>query len=106
MPQLWDKAGRTGEVMTTTSGAKLLRRPEEPRRTNFLELFVDLAFVVALAQLSHGLIQRLGWSGAFQTLALLLAMFWIWTMTAWVTDLYDPQRRYSCWSPRPCSAAW
>ncbi|WP_088960230.1 low temperature requirement protein A [Micromonospora purpureochromogenes] len=40
---------------------KLLRGPEEPR-TNFLELFFDLVFVVALAQLSHGLIQDLRWS--------------------------------------------
>ncbi|WP_319462766.1 low temperature requirement protein A [Micromonospora sp. RTP1Z1] len=78
--------------MMTTSGAKLLRRPEEPRRANFLELFFDLVFVVALVQLSHGLIQDLRWSGAFQTLVLLLAMWWVWSVTAWVTDLYDPQR--------------
>ncbi|MGS2613476.1 low temperature requirement protein A [Micromonospora sp. LZ34] len=75
----------------TTSGAKLLRGPKEPR-TNFLELFFDLVLVVALAQLSHGLIQDLRWSGAFQTLVLLLAMWWVWTMTAWTTDLYDPRR--------------
>ena len=76
----------------TTRGAKLLRRPGEPRRSNFLELFFDLVFVVALAQLSQGLIQDLSWSGAFQTLVLLLAMWWIWTITAWTTDLYDPQQ--------------
>ncbi|WP_281180951.1 low temperature requirement protein A [Micromonospora rhizosphaerae] len=76
----------------TTSGAKLLRRPEEPRRANFLELFFDLVFVVALVQLSNGLVQDLTWSGAFQTLVLLLAMWWVWSVTAWVTDLYDPQR--------------
>ncbi|SCL33043.1 Low temperature requirement protein LtrA [Micromonospora rhizosphaerae] len=76
----------------TASGAKLLRRPGEPRQTNFLELFFDLVFVVALAQLSQALIQDLRWSGAFQTLVLLLAMWWIWTMTAWTTDLYDPER--------------
>ena len=75
-----------------TSGAKLLRKPGEARRSNFLELFFDLVFVVALAQLSEGLIQDLSWAGAFQTLVLLLAMWWIWTITAWTTDLYDPQR--------------
>ncbi|MGC1212540.1 MAG: low temperature requirement protein A [Micromonospora sp.] len=78
--------------MTTTSGAKLLRRPGEPRRANFLELFFDLVFVVALAQLSQDLIEDLRWSGAFQALVLLLGMWWIWTITAWTTDLYDPQR--------------
>ncbi|NYF55359.1 low temperature requirement protein A [Micromonospora purpureochromogenes] len=77
--------------MMMTSGAKLLRGPEEPR-TNFLELFFDLVFVVALAQLSHGLIQDLRWSDAFQTLVLLLALWWVWIMTASTTDLYDPQR--------------
>jgi low temperature requirement protein LtrA len=76
----------------TTSGAKLLRRPGEPRRANYLELFFDLVFVVALAQLSQDLIQDLTWSDAYQTLVLLLAMWWIWTVTTWTTDLYDPQR--------------
>ncbi|MFE9692739.1 low temperature requirement protein A [Micromonospora sp. NPDC005806] len=76
----------------TTSGARLLRRPGEPPRTTFLELFFDLVFVGALAQLSHGLIQDLRWSDAFQTLVLLLAMWWIWTITAWTLDLYDQQR--------------
>jgi low temperature requirement protein LtrA len=55
-------------------------------------LFFDLVFVVALAQLSHGLIQDLTWRGAFKTLVLLLAVFWIWSFTAWTTDLYDTQR--------------
>ncbi|MFF4879487.1 low temperature requirement protein A [Micromonospora sp. NPDC000668] len=77
--------------MTTPSGAKMLRRPEETR-TNFLDLFVDLVFVAALVQLSHGLMEELTWSGAFQTLVLLLAMWWIWTTTAWTTNLYDTQR--------------
>ncbi|MFG2100709.1 low temperature requirement protein A [Micromonospora echinaurantiaca] len=76
----------------TTSDAKLLRSPEAPRRANFLELFFDLVFVVALVQLSNELIQDLTWSGAFQTLVLLLAMWWVWSVTAWITDLYDPQR--------------
>ncbi len=76
----------------TTSGGKLPGRPEEKRRTNFLELFFDLVFVAALAQLSQGLIRDLTWREAFQTLVLLLAMWWIWALTAWTTDLYDPRR--------------
>ncbi|SCG74779.1 low temperature requirement protein A [Micromonospora inositola] len=76
----------------TTSGARFLRMPEESRRANFLELFFDLVFVVALAQLSQGLLEDLRWSGAFETLVLLLAMWWVWSITAWVTDLYDPQQ--------------
>ncbi|TWG28046.1 low temperature requirement protein LtrA [Micromonospora palomenae] len=75
-----------------TSSVRFLRMPEDPRRANFLELFFDLVFVVALAELSQGLIQDLGWSGAFRTLVLLLAMWWIWSITVWVTDLYAPQQ--------------
>jgi low temperature requirement protein LtrA len=78
--------------MNTTSGAELLRRPGEPQRATFLELFFDLVFVLAITQLSHGLIQDLTWSGALRTLVLLLAVWWVWTNTAWITDLYDPQR--------------
>ncbi|RZU72696.1 low temperature requirement protein LtrA [Micromonospora kangleipakensis] len=76
-------AGEAGE---------LLRRPEVPQRATFLELFFDLAFVVALTQLSQGLADDLSWRGAFQTLVLLLAMWWVWSITAAVTDRYDPQR--------------
>ncbi|MFR9775730.1 low temperature requirement protein A [Micromonospora sp. MS34] len=77
--------------MTTSRASGLLRRPEETRAT-FLELFFDLAFVFALAQLSYALIQRLTWSGAFQALLLLLAVWWVWFTTAWITELFDPHR--------------
>jgi low temperature requirement protein LtrA len=77
--------------MTSRAG-ELLRMPGEPQRATFLELFFDLVFVLAITQLSQGLIQRLTWSGAYQALVLLLAVWWVWTYTAWTTDLYDPQR--------------
>ncbi|SCF13605.1 low temperature requirement protein A [Micromonospora mirobrigensis] len=73
------------------SGARFLRRPEVPPQANYLELFFDLVFVVALTQLSRGLIDDLSWEGAYQTLVLLMAVWWIWSITAWTTDLYDPQ---------------
>jgi low temperature requirement protein LtrA len=82
---------RTAESMATTR-ADLQRRPGDPPRATFLELFFDLAFVVALTQLSHGLIQHLRWSGALQTLVLLLAVWFVWIGTAWITDRLDPQR--------------
>jgi low temperature requirement protein LtrA len=79
-------------MMPTTDSAKLLPKPEKSRQGNFLELFFDLVFVVALAQLSRGLIQDLGWIRAFQTLVLLLALWLVWTTTAWITDLHDPRQ--------------
>jgi low temperature requirement protein LtrA len=77
--------------MTTSGAARLLRRPEEPRAT-FLELFFDLVFVVALAMLSQLLVQQLTWSGAFQALVLLLALWSVWIHTLSVTERLDPQQ--------------
>jgi low temperature requirement protein LtrA len=78
--------------MTTHRAANLVRRPEDPQRSTFLELFFDVVFVLALAQLSHVLSQHLKWTGAFQTLVLLLALGWVWTHTAGLTDRADPRR--------------
>jgi low temperature requirement protein LtrA len=78
--------------MTASGVGQLLRRPDQPQRPAFLELFFDLASVVALFQLSHGLTQDLTRSGAFQTLVLLLALWWTWFSTAAITNRLDPQR--------------
>jgi low temperature requirement protein LtrA len=78
--------------MTTSRAAELIRKPGAPQRATFLELFFDLVFVLALTQLSRGLIQHLNWSGAFQTLVLLLALWAVWVHTAGLTDIFDPQR--------------
>ena len=71
--------------------AALRRRPEDPQRVTFLELFFDLAFVFALSQLSDGLLEHLRWSGAFQTAVLLLAVWSVWSYTAGISDRYDPR---------------
>ncbi|MFR9781112.1 low temperature requirement protein A, partial [Micromonospora sp. MS34] len=78
--------------MATSRAAELVREAGDPQRATFLELFFDLVFVLALAQLSRGLAEDLGWSGAFRTLVLLGAMWWVWSSTAWLTDRTDPQR--------------
>jgi low temperature requirement protein LtrA len=75
----------------TSRTVKLLRKPEEPRAA-FLELFFDLVYVFALAQLSQTLLERLSWSHAVQTLVLLLALWWVWIRTVAATDLFDPRR--------------
>jgi low temperature requirement protein LtrA len=62
------------------------------QRATFLDLFFDLVFVFALFRLSQGLQEQLTWSGAFQTLVLLLAVWWVWTQTAAVADRFDPRR--------------
>jgi len=57
----------------------------------FLELFFDLVFVFALAQLSVTLLERLSWSHLFKTLVLLLALWWIWTRITAITETLDPR---------------
>jgi low temperature requirement protein LtrA len=86
--------GGTGESMTSGRTAVRLRRPEAPQRATFLELFFDLAFVFALFQLSHELLQHLRWTGALQVLIVFLAVWRIWGITTWITDRFDPQ-----WQP-------
>jgi low temperature requirement protein LtrA len=90
--QYQGEAVRTVVLMTRSRADELLRKPEQPQQATFLELFFDLVFVLALAQLSRGLIQHLSWIGALQTLVLLLALWWVWVHTAGLTDLFDPQR--------------
>jgi len=58
-------------------------------RSTFLELFFDLVFVLALTQLSSSLVDHLNWSGAYRTLVLVMAVWWTWAITIWVTDQYE-----------------
>src|SRR5215469_14274651 len=75
--------------MATKKPASPLRRPDEPQRATFLELFFDLAFVFALAQVSEGLMRRLNWTSAVQALLLLLVLWRVWNGVTWITDRFD-----------------
>jgi low temperature requirement protein LtrA len=88
----------TGAVAEQTAGAErgpgLLRvRGEGGQRVTSMELFFDLVYVFAVTQLSHLLLEHLDIGGAAQTLLLLLAVWWAWIDTAWVTNWFDPDRR-------------
>ncbi len=61
-------------------------------RVGYVELFFDLVFVFAITQLSHGLLAHLTPVGAVQTGMLLLAIWWVWIYTAWVTNWLDVER--------------
>lgn len=80
--------------MTSGRAAIPLRRSDAAQRSTFLELFFDLAFVFALFQLSHELLQNLHWSGALQVLIVFLAVWRVWGITTWITDRFDPH-----WQP-------
>lgn len=71
----------------------LLRAPaRDGGRVAPVELFFDLVFVFAVTQLSHHLLEHLTVTGALQTLLLLLAVWWAWVYTAWITSWFDPGR--------------
>ncbi|MFE9695201.1 low temperature requirement protein A [Micromonospora sp. NPDC005806] len=78
--------------MATSRASGLLRRPGQPQQATYLELFFDVVFVLALFRLTQGLLQNLTWIGTFQTLVLLLALWWVWSRVAGTTDRFDLQR--------------
>jgi low temperature requirement protein LtrA len=77
-------AARTSHLRT--------RHGHEHHRVTFVELFFDLVFVFAVTQLSHGLLEHLTPVGALQTAILLLAVWWTWIDTAWITNWLDPEK--------------
>jgi low temperature requirement protein LtrA len=61
------------------------------QRATTLELFYDLVFVFAITQISHLLLEHLSWDGVGQSLVTLLAVWWSWNYTTWVTNELDPE---------------
>jgi low temperature requirement protein LtrA len=64
----------------------------EETRVGFVELFFDLVFVFAITQLSHFLLEHFTPLGALQTILLLMAVWWVWIYTGWVTNWLDPDK--------------
>jgi low temperature requirement protein LtrA len=60
------------------------------QRATFFELFFDLVYVFAVTQLSHHLLADLTWTGAAQTAFMLVAVYWAWNYTTWMTNWFDP----------------
>jgi len=70
----------------------LLRDQDDPGSVGTIELFFDLVFVFAVTQLSHTLVTDLSRTGVLQVTLLLLAVWWVWIYTSWVTNWLDPER--------------
>ncbi|MFF5171032.1 low temperature requirement protein A [Micromonospora sp. NPDC000089] len=87
-----------GRAMADGRGGALVRGEVSSARATFLELFFDLVFVFALTRVSQRLIDDLTAHGrdvlreTAQTVLLFLALWMVWTMAAWVTSRYDPDR--------------
>ncbi len=74
------------------TGNLLRKRDGGHARVGFVELFFDLVFVFAVTQISHGLLANLTWMGVLQSAMLLMAVWWAWVFTSWVTNWLDPER--------------
>ena len=61
------------------------------QRASTLELFYDLVFVFAITQVSHLLLEHLTWVGVLQSLIVLLAVYWSWNYTTWMTNELDTE---------------
>ena len=76
------------------SNGRLLRtrHGREHSRVTPAELFFDLVFVFAVTRLSHGLLEHLTPLGLLQTTLLMMAVWWVWIYTTWLTNWLDPDR--------------
>lgn len=61
-------------------------------RVAFIELFFDLVFVFAVTQLAHHFIEHVTLRGAVETLVMLIAVWWVWVYTTWVTNWMNPEK--------------
>lgn len=57
-----------------------------------IELFFDLVFAFAITQLAHALGHDPTIVGVLHVTLLLLAVWWVWIYTSWMTNWLDPDR--------------
>lgn len=70
----------------------MMRNESSDRHRVFtIELFFDLVYVFAITQIAHFLLEDLSWNGALRSAILLLAIWWAWIDTIWVTNWLHPQ---------------
>jgi len=67
-------------------------RTEGSDRVAFIELFFDLVFVFAVTQLSHHVIEHLTPRGVLEGVVMLIAVWWLWIYTTWVTNWMNPEK--------------
>jgi len=68
------------------------RGSHDSGKVGMVELFFDLVFVFAVTQLSHSLLAHLSIGGAVQVALMMIAVWWVWIFTSWITNWLDPEK--------------
>ncbi len=63
--------------------------PNAEHQVTPLELFFDLTFVFAITQVTAMLADDPTWAGVFRGMLVLAALWWAWTVYAWLTSATD-----------------
>jgi low temperature requirement protein LtrA len=71
------------------SDAEIEREPDAEHQVTPLELFFDLVFVFAITQVTSRLAADPTWSGVFRGMLVLAALWWAWSVYAWLTSATD-----------------
>ena len=71
------------------SDAEIEREPDAEHQVTPLELFFDLVFVFAITQVTSQLAADPTWSGVFRGMLVLAALWWAWSVYAWLTSATD-----------------
>ncbi|RKR88164.1 low temperature requirement protein LtrA [Micromonospora pisi] len=77
--------------MTSSPLPRILRKGDEPEYPTFLELFFDLVYIFLLSRIAGALANDPSVRNAVMMAVLLAAAWWVWVLTAWLTDLFNPQ---------------
>jgi low temperature requirement protein LtrA len=64
---------------------------EREHRVSPLELFFDLVFVFAFTQVTTLWLEQETWGGLARGLLVLVALWWVWTSFAWLTNAADAE---------------
>ncbi|WP_086769384.1 low temperature requirement protein A [Nostoc sp. 106C] len=86
MPQLQPSNNKSPHLPQLGPG---LRNLEREQHATWIELFFDLVFVVAIAELSHYLEEHLTVIGFLQFVLLFVPSWWAWVLFTFYSDRFD-----------------
>src|SRR5947207_5929847 len=67
-----------------------MKSESDERHAGWLELFFDLVYVLAIAELAHYLRDHLTPVGFLGFVCLFVAVWWAWLGFSFFTDMFDP----------------